>query len=89
MKLFISFSLFFFSPRYLAQANVVLLRRSEEELTEAGQEVARSGAEAALLRAEVQRLQEEKEEKTKSRERLGRQMSRELEELRAEHRVAG
>lgn len=85
MKLFISFSLFFFSARYLAQANVVLLRRSEEELTEARQEVARS----ALLRAEVQRLQEEEEEKTESRERLGRRVSRELEELRAEHRVAG
>lgn len=68
---------------------MVLLRRSEEELTEAGQEVARSGAEAALLRSEVQRLQEKKEEKTESRERLGRQMSLELEELRAEHRVAG
>lgn len=74
-----------------------LLRQTEEKLTEAGQEVVKAAAEAALLRGDVQRLREEKEEKEEKveeqlKEQLSRhvgQMSRELEVLRAEHRVAG
>lgn len=95
MKLFISFFFLFPTPLCSSpQAHTVLLRQTEEKLTEAGEKVVRTGAEAAFLRAEVQRLREEKEEKVEEelKEQLScqvGQMSRELAVLRADHRVAG
>lgn len=70
------------------QAHAALRRRSEEEEEE-------ELTKGALLRAQVQeqRLQEVVEEaRQEAREQLARhvgQMSRELEELRAERRAAG
>lgn len=92
--LFFFFSFFPAPLRSSPQAYTALHRRMEEKLAEAEQEVVRTGAEAALLRTEVQRLREEKKEKGEEelKEQLSRhvgRMSRELEELRAEHRVAG
>lgn len=77
----------------------MLLKHSEEELTEARQKVVWTSDEAAVLRGDVRRLQEEVQEKEEEMRRAGRQqerlsghvskMSQELEELRAKHHVAG
>lgn len=76
------------------QANTLLLKETDEKLAEAGKKATRTRAEAALLGAEVQRLQKEKKEEVEAArtEQLSRhvgQMSRELDELRAEHGMAG
>lgn len=81
------------------QVRVALLRQSEEELKEARQEAARQSREVDVQRGEVQRLQEElqrEEEKMRGaiREKQSlstyiKQLSRELEELRSKHQVAG
>lgn len=77
----------------------MLLKHSEEELTEARQKVARTSDEAAVLRGEVRRLKEVVQEKEEEMRRAGRQQerlsghvsktSREMEELRAKHQAAG
>lgn len=87
------------APCLCSQAHGLLLKHSEEELTEARQKVARMSDEAAVLRGEVRRLQEEVQEKEEEMRRAGRQqerlsghvskMSQELEELRAKRQAAG